>query len=200
MGGRLVVWFLPIRSGCPEIDLVRHMGWTMIAATDVHYRHDGSAQAAAVVFESFSDAVAYAVYTKDIPQVKAYVPGQFFRRELPCIMAVLDMIQEPVSIVIIDGYVSLGKRPGLGFRLWQELGQEIAVIGVAKSPFAGSMPVEVIRGRSRKPLYITSAGRDTAVAAEEIRWMHGPYRVPTLLKHADALSREIASQHGFAPG
>jgi deoxyribonuclease V len=171
----------------------------MIAAIDADYRDNGSARAAAVVFEHFSDAVPYAVYTKDIPQVEAYGPGQFYKRELPCILAAIEMIQDPVSIVIIDGYVSLGKRPGLGLRLWQELRQEIAVIGVAKSPFAGSLPVEVIRGRSRNPLYITSVGIDPAVAAKEIRKMHGPYRIPTLLKHADALSRGMASQGGFAP-
>jgi deoxyribonuclease V len=168
----------------------------MIAAIDVAYRDRGSARAAAVVFEHFSDRVARAEYTVDISQVEAYVPGSFFRRELPCIMAVIEMIQEPISTVIIDGYVTLGRRPGLGFHLWQQLGQRIAVIGVAKSPFAGSRPVAVIRGLSRNPIYVTSAGIRTALAAKKIREMHGDYRIPTLLKHVDALSRGIAQKDG----
>ena len=47
--------------------------------------------------------------------VKAYQPGQFFRRELPCLLAVLCQLR-PRDVVLIDGYVwldSLG-APGLG--------------------------------------------------------------------------------------
>jgi len=171
----------------------------MIAAIDVTYRESGSARAAAVVFEQFSDTIPHAVYTADIPQVEAYVPGAFFRRELPCIMAVFEMVQEPVSTVIIDGYVTIGKRPGLGFHLWRQLGRRIAVIGVAKSHFAGSRPVAVIRGFSSNPVYVTAAGMEMAVAAEKIRRMHGEYRIPTLLKRADALSRGAAKENGAGP-
>jgi len=168
----------------------------MIAAIDVAYWDRDSARAAAVVFEYFSDRVARAEYTADIPQVGAYVPGSFFRRELPCIMAVIEMIHEPISTVIIDGYVTLGTRPGLGFHLWHQLGRRIAVIGVAKSPFAGSRPVVVIRGTSRNPIYVTSAGMKPALAAKKIREMHGDFRIPTLLKHVDALSRGIPQRDG----
>ncbi len=167
----------------------------MIAAIDVDYRDNGSAQAAAVVFEHFSDTAPYSTYITDIPQVEAYVPGQFFRRELPCIIAVFEVIREAVSTIVIDGYVMLGESPGLGFCLWQQLKQEKAVIGVAKSPYMHSNAVTVIRGSSKNPLYVTSAGMEPAIAAGRIRRMQGKYRIPTLLKHVDSLSKRIAEQN-----
>jgi len=169
--------------------------WAMITAVDVNYRDNGSARAAAVVFEHFSDAVPYSAYTADIPQVEAYIPGQFFRRELPCIIAVLEIIREAVSIIIVDGYVMLGDRPGLGFHVWQQLRQEKAVIGVAKSPYTDSNALTVIRGSGKNPLYVTSVGIEPAIAAGWVRRMEGKYRIPTLLKYADSLSKRTVKRN-----
>ena len=93
--------------------------------------------------------------------------------------------------MIIDGYVLLGaQRPGLGAHLHEALGRQVAIIGVAKTKFVRAGPVElVLRGRSRSPLFVTAVGMDVAAAASHIRTMHGPYRIPTLLKRADQLSR-----------
>ena len=66
----------------------------------------------------------------------------------------------------------------------------ITVIGVAKTRFARAEPTsEVLRGRGRSPLYVSAVGMDVAEAASHIRAMHGPHRVPTLLKRVDQLSR-----------
>lgn len=162
----------------------------MIAAFDVNYQEDGSAQAAAVVFESFSDAKPRRTYRKRIAKVAEYVPGSFFRRELPCILELLAEIDEPIDIMVIDGYVFLGDRPGLGKYLSDSIDSQVAVIGVAKNYFAGSRPSEVRRGRSRNPLFVTSHGIDQEKARELIESMHGKYRIPTLLKKVDLLSRE----------
>jgi deoxyribonuclease V len=73
------------------------------------------------------------------------------------------------------------------------LERQSAVIGVAKTRFMRAEPVEtVLRGRSRSPLYVTAVGMDLGEAASHIRAMHGPYRIPTLLKRADQLSRGLA--------
>jgi deoxyribonuclease V len=93
---------------------------------------------------------------------------------------------------VIDGYVSLGTGPGLGQHLFEALGGEIAIIGVAKSKFAGSSGTEILRGRSRRPLYITSVGIERRAACERIRSMHGPHRIPTLLKQVDQVARAHA--------
>jgi deoxyribonuclease V len=163
----------------------------MIAAVDVHYKEDGSAIAGAVVFGDYSDSEAYQTYTCYIPRTAPYVPGQFYKRELPSILAVLEMIKEDIDTVIIDGYVDLGEKPGLGRHLWKALKCEKIIIGVAKKYFRGSDAVKVIRGTSRNPLYITSAGIEPSMAATLLEDMHGKNRMPTLLKLADSLCRSL---------
>jgi deoxyribonuclease V len=167
----------------------KHFFKTMIAAVDVHYTKDARATAGAVVFSDFADAAGYRTYTKDIPIVERYVPGQFYRRELPCIMAIIGAIEEEIDTVIIDGYVDLGRRPGLGLHLWKALGEKKRIIGVAKNYFQGSSPIKVFRRGSCRPLYITAAGTASLSAADLISQMHGKHRLPTLLKQADSLSR-----------
>ena len=49
--------------------------------------------------------------------------------------------------------------------------------------------IEVLRGESKKPLYITAKGIDLHKAAEFIQKMHGDFRIPTLLKLVDSLGR-----------
>ncbi|MCX6328097.1 MAG: endonuclease V [Bacteroidia bacterium] len=161
----------------------------MIAAIDVHYMDDASATAGAVVFSGFSDSKIYRTYVRDIPRVDDYVPGQFYKRELPCIMTILRIIKEEIDTVIIDGYVNLGEKPGLGLHLCKALDHKIKVIGVAKKYFRGSNAVKVFRGNSRQPLYVTAVGIKLSEAADLITRMHGKNRLPALLKLADSLSR-----------
>ena len=121
--------------------------------------------------------------------------GAFYKRELPCILAVLQAAATPVEVVVIDGYVWLSedRKPGLGARLFEALGGATVVVGVAKTGFAGSAFAEtVLRGDSEKPLYVTAAGVDATVAAGWIRGMHGEYRLPTLLRKVDRLCRDAA--------
>jgi deoxyribonuclease V len=167
----------------------------MIAAVDAHYRDDESATAGSVVFSSFSDSKAYRTYLRDIPKVESYVPGEFYKRELPCLITVLGMIEEEIDTVIIDGYVDLGEKPGLGRYLWRALDCKKGVIGVAKKYFRGSDAIKVFRGNSRQPLYVTSVGIEQTTAADIITSMHGKFRLPTLLKQTDSLSRSGKSDN-----
>lgn len=163
----------------------------MIAVTDVHYFENGCA-AACVLFSDYSDRRPSASYTRILPLPADYVPGEFYRRELPCIVTMLQQINPLPNEIVIDGYVMLGDSPGLGQYLFQFLDSRIPVIGVAKSMFKGSFGIEVFRGKSTRPLYITSAGIEPQKAAEKIRTMHGAYRIPTLLRRVDILAREKA--------
>ena len=162
----------------------------MIACVDVDYREAG-AIAACACFQSWSDDTPASESVIQISDVAPYQSGQFYRRELPCILAVLKSLSDLPQVIIIDGYVWLGaQRPGLGAHLYELLERQGAVIGVAKTRFMRAEPVEpVLRGRSRSPLYVTAVGMDLAEAASHIRAMHGPHRVPTLLKRVDQLSR-----------
>ena len=161
----------------------------MIAAVDVYYRDDATAMAGAVVFPGFADSAAYRTYTLSISVVENYVPGQFYRRELPCILAILKIIEEEIDIMIVDGYVNLGKNPGLGQHLYNILDEKKKVIGIAKKHFRGSDALKVFRGGSMRPLYITAAGIEPSMAAKLIAQMHGKHKLPTLLRQADSLSR-----------
>ncbi|WP_425614778.1 endonuclease V [Anatilimnocola sp. NA78] len=162
----------------------------MIAALDVQYDdRQATAQAAAVVFEEWDATHAWAEYAVPCEQVAPYVPGQFFQRELPCLLAVLAAIRERVSTIVIDGYVMLGQHPGLGRHLWDALQQQTPVIGVAKTHYQSAQAVQVLRGRSESPLYITAAGVEANRAANWIKNMAGDYRLPSLLKQVDLLAR-----------
>ncbi|MGA1263352.1 MAG: endonuclease V [Prochlorothrix sp.] len=161
-------------------------------AIDVHYC-DPQAVAAGVLFGSWSQAVPSATYTLTIPAVAPYVPGQFYQRELPCILALLETIPGAIGCIVIDGYVTLGTeaRPGLGWHLWQHLEQRVPIIGVAKSAFQETDPATAVyRGTSQRPLYVTAAGVELAVAQGWVQQMHGDYRLPTLLKAVDRLCRQ----------
>jgi deoxyribonuclease V len=156
-------------------------------AVDVQY-HEGHAIAAAVAFQGWSDAVASYATTVEVPSPAAYEPGAFWKRELPAVLAVLNDLPFAPELVIVDAYVDLGPgRPGMGRRLHEALG--LPVIGVAKTHFQGAEAIEVSRGGSSRPLYVTSAGLDPSEAAACVRGMHGNNRLPTLLQAADQLAR-----------
>ena len=180
--GRLEVGFLRTASGTIAC---------MIAALDVQYDQDTSAAVAtAVVFEHWEGSGTVAEYTAGCNQIEEYVPGEFYKRELPCLLAVLEKIAEPLGAIVVDGYVSLGDKPGLGMRLWEGLDGRMPVIGVGKTRFKGANAVEVFRGTSKVPLYVTAVGTAPEQAAANIVKMAGAHRVPTLLKRADQLARE----------
>jgi deoxyribonuclease V len=162
----------------------------MIAAIDVNYFEDGSALAAAVVFDKFSDETPVSQYTQRIDWVEDYLAGSFYLRELPCILSILKIIEEEIDTIVIDGYVNLGTQPGLGAHLRKATGEKIAVIGVAKSRYAGSYAREVYRGRSKRAVYVSAAGIDLEQAAGWITNMHGVHRIPVLLKAVDRLTKE----------
>ena len=160
---------------------------------DVDYRPH-SAQAAAVAFDHWQACAAVDQAAVVISNVAPYVPGQFYRRELPCIVAALKPLSRQPQLVIIDGYVWLdaNSNPGLGAHLFAELGGKTPVIGVAKTRFRNAAAaIPITRGQSRSPLFITAAGIDAQAAAAHIQQMHGPHRIPTLLKLADTLCRRI---------
>lgn len=162
----------------------------MIAAFDVHYRKGAKASAAAVLFYDYGDDAPAATATHRLHGVADYIPGKFYKRELPCLLELVDRINAPLDEMIIDGYVMHRDGPGLGQHLYMAFDARIPVIGVAKNPYAGSPGVTVLRGKSRKPLWVTSAGMAPAEAAAKIKRMHGRYRIPTLLRHVDRLARE----------
>lgn len=167
----------------------------MIVFLDVDYRDKG-AVAAAVLANDWADPAPAAEVVAPIGAVAEYVPGEFYRRELPCLLTVLDRCPAPPMLAVVDGYVWIGPdRPGLGARLFDALGRTVPVVGIAKTCFrsAAGVAVPVLRGGSRQPLWVTTTEPDRASAAEAVRRMHGAHRLPTLVKRVDHLCRAGAA-------
>jgi deoxyribonuclease V len=163
----------------------------MLACVDVDYRDNG-ALAACVLFRNWTDGAPASELVRLIEHVEPYVPGQFYKRELPCLMSVLGDVFEPLETIVVDGYVWLRdeQTPGLGAHLFEALGKKVPVIGVAKTRFLSSVVARAVkRGDSDRPLYVTAAGIDADEAALRVQQMQGKYRLPTLLKRVDFLCR-----------
>jgi deoxyribonuclease V len=126
-----------------------------------------------------------------------YEPGAFYRRELGYLLSVLAALPEPPELIVVDGFVWLGaERPGLGAHLHAALLGRSAVVGVAKRPYHGALGIPVQRGHSAQPLYVTAIGVPLDEAAAGVRAMHGPHRIPTLLKRVDRLCRDTPAPAG----
>jgi deoxyribonuclease V len=169
----------------------------MILAMDVAYR-SAKATVAGVLFRDWADERPEEEMIISCPVPERYVPGNFYLRELPCLAALLKTIPELPRFIIIDGFVYLGreKKPGLGKHLHDLLKDKATIIGVAKSPFADTpRSCELLRGRSRKPLFVTAAGLPGSRAKILISKMHGKGRIPTLLRRADRLCRSAGRCH-----
>ncbi len=170
----------------------------MFVAADVHYLPAGGARAAAVVAADVTFGDLLADRTAHVAEVRPYRPGQFCLREMPPLHAVLDGLQH-MRLLVVDGYADLDPagRPGLGAHAHAEFG--VPVIGVAKTAFrTATHAVPVLRGRSTRPLLVTAAGLPAADAADLVRRMAGPHRLPDALRRADALARGAAIRSGGA--
>ncbi len=167
----------------------------MILAFDTYYR-DPAAHTVCIAFHDWSQTAPDASYRETISGIAAYEPGAFYKRELPCILSLLQQIDlQQVTAILIDGFVYLDddRQPGLGARLYAALNERIPVIGVAKTNYATLHDLErpVLRGTSERPLYITAIGTDLDLAAQQIGKMDGMFRIPTLLKLLDQQTRMV---------
>jgi deoxyribonuclease V len=167
----------------------------LLLAVDVDYR-DRSVVTACVGFAAWSDAATLLEWVVEVGGRAAdYEPGQFYRRELPYLIAAIAAVRTAHAVdgAIVDGHVWLDAgRPGLGAHLHAALGGSVWVVGVAKGEYRGGAAAAVVRGESRVPLYVTAVGMDAGEAAEHVERMHGEFRMPTLLKRVDQLARGLA--------
>jgi deoxyribonuclease V len=163
----------------------------LFVAVDVHYLDDSAARAAVVAACDQEFSAIACTDTAMVPVNAAYRPGEFYRRELPPLQAVIPR-SGVLALIVVDGYVDLDAdgRPGLGAQVHAEFG--VPVIGVAKTPFrTATHAARVFRGRSARPLYVTAAGMTIADAACLVGEMAGSFRVPDALKRADRLARGL---------
>ena len=163
------------------------MGNIRLAITDVAYQDD-VARAACVLATGWESDRPTSTFVALRTPVADYVAGEFWQRELPVLLTLLEG-QTP-DLIVVDGYVWLDAngRKGMGARLHDALG--IPVVGVAKRPFqGGEFAEQVFRGTGHRPLWVTAVGTDPVQAAAKVAGMHGEHRIPTLLAAADHLAR-----------
>lgn len=160
----------------------------MLLAIDVHYRNN-TTKAVGVLF-NWNDKEPKETVIAFIDNVEDYIPGEFYKRELPCLLKIIDKIDIcQLEAIIIDGYVYIDneKNYGLGGILWETLNKQIPIIGVAKTSFYKNKEtvIAVTRGESIKPLFVSAIGFDLNLAALNIKQMFGAYRIPDVLKQLD---------------
>ncbi|MFO0588136.1 MAG: endonuclease V [Polyangiaceae bacterium] len=168
----------------------------MLVAVDAQYA-DSHAGVACVGFDDWPAETPVFERTSVVRPIEPYTPGEFRRRELPCILKILAELPAPPAVVVIDGYVLLDShgRKGLGAYLFDALDGQCAVVGVAKKAFHDSPHARIVlRGQSAQPLFVTAQGLSLDDAERAIRAMAGPFRIPTLLRRVDQLARAAVLQ------
>lgn len=166
----------------------------MILAIDVYY-FEKMAKTVGVLFD-WNDEIPKHVIVDKKDGVDDYIPGEFYKRELPCIESLLKKIDlSTIDAIIVDGYIYIDNslKYGLGGYLWELLDKKIPIIGVAKNSFYNnkSTVVPLFRGLSKKPLYISSVGYNLQDAVDKILTMKGEFRIPTILKTLDTFTKEV---------
>lgn len=167
---------------------------TMIIAFDTYY-FDNKAKTIGVSFNQWVDETPLKIHTETIEGIEEYEPGSFYKRELPCILSILNTIDiDKIELIIVDSYVILDDngKLGLGGHLYESLGKQIPIIGVAKTGFHSNKlnTKQLLRGESKKPLFVSAIGIELNLAYEHIKSMHGNYRMPTLLQLMDSKTKE----------
>jgi len=165
----------------------------MIYAFDTYY-YDDYANTICIAFEDWTSEKETEIFSEKTNITSDYESGAFYKRELPCIVSLLQKIDlKEGDMIIVDGYVTLDNdgKIGLGGYLYEALDQKYPIIGIAKNEFTtpDSQRRNIYRGESKTPLFLTAKGIDVDEVVPKIEQMHGSYRFPTLLKKLDQLTR-----------
>lgn len=166
----------------------------MLLAIDVHYKQE-YAKTVVVLFEDWTSEIPKEVIEVTTLEVVEYEPGFFYKRELPCLLEALQKVNlSTIDVIIIDGYVFVDDAyaHGLGGYLYEALDRKIPVVGIAKTKFQRNTAtvMEVFRGESKNPLFVSSIGIGLDFVAQKTKEMHGNFRLPHLLKLMDQKTKE----------
>jgi deoxyinosine 3'endonuclease (endonuclease V) len=177
----------------------------VIIAIDTFYESDTKAFTVGVLFNSWQDKVPSSIISViSENNFGPYIPGQFYKRELPCILDLLKKVDlSKIDFIILDGFLRLKNadgsiHDGLGLHLRKKLNiPHIKLIGVAKSLYCKCDDISIKVYRNKEvvnPLFVQGEGISDQLAADLIRSMDGNYRLPTLLK---ILDKETKKKRGI---
>lgn len=153
-----------------------------------------------IIFKNWEDNEPIDGISIIINNFDSYIPGEFYKRELPGIVKLLENIDlDKFDTIILDSHVWLWNdeesfekpKPGLGAHLYKKLGRKnLNIIGIAKSYYRDNNlhTFQCFRGNSKNPLYVDSINQDKDYS-EVIKSMYGNFRIPYLIKLADTKSK-----------
>lgn len=153
-----------------------------------------TAKVSGIRFTGVEKVEVLSEHTTVVNDVVPYQSGQFYKREMPCLLALIAQIDEPFDVIIIDGYVFLDgiNIAGLGKYLYDNLTDKKPIIGIAKNQFYEiSNDYAVWRGISKHPLYVTSIGIDIVEAKSLVAKLEGKHRLPNIVIQVDKLGRGL---------
>ena len=183
-------------------------GIQTVAGVDVGFEAQGTITRAAVAVLGFPELALTSSAIARLPTAFPYVPGLLSFREVPAILAALDMLATPPGLLLVDGQGYAHPRR-LGIACHLGLLTDIPSIGVGKTRLVGAhdeapdargawVPLrdkdEVIGAvlrtrRGVRPIYVSAGhrvGLESAVA-----WVMrctGRYRLPETTRHAHRLA------------
>lgn len=153
-----------------------------------------TAQVAGIRFSGVETHHILNTYQVSVPNVAPYQSGVFYKREMPCLLALIETVTEPFDLIIIDGFVFLDNqnKAGLGKHLYDNLTKKKPIIGIAKNAFAGmGENFAVYRGESKHPLYVTAQDVELVLAKDWVKHLQGKFRLPDIVNQVDKLSRKL---------
>lgn len=72
----------------------------MICCLDVDYRVS-QGHCSAVLFKDWADTTPVKVYSSVTDPIAAYEPGAFYKRELPCMLNTLQLVEEKITTLML---------------------------------------------------------------------------------------------------
>lgn len=166
----------------------------MKLAVDTYYYSDTLAFTVGVLFNRWTDDEPAEIISSICTKFSSYIPGEFYKRELPCVLGLLEKVDmDKIETIIVDGFLRLRfndgtEKDGLGKKLFDSLNMPgLKVIGLAKSDFCRTdeISASLLRGSAVNPLWVQGIGLPDNVAAGNIKMMSGKSRIPKLLKILD---------------
>lgn len=167
--------------------------FVMVVIIDADYNEETRmGHVAGVVADNILAEKEECILTAIVHDIEDYIPGQFYRRELQSVEAIIKQMNlSEIDLIVVDGYADSGtEEHALGTFVFDKY--HIPVIGIGKNKYERCIldNLEVYRGESQKPLFVTSKGMDNEKAKELVKNMSGKYRFPYFVKFADNRARD----------
>lgn len=179
-----------------------------ILAVDTFY-HPDKAKTVGVLFDSWDQDEPSMVIESWTTDFGPYIPGQFYLRELPPTMKLLEQVDiKEIGVLIVDGFLQVydsevGRlEKGLGLRLGEILRiekKDLVLVGVAKTDYREQgerwkLAEPWKRGPlGSKPLWVQVDGMRIPDLMHGLGQMKGNCRLPDMLRILDKeTKKEVA--------